>query len=248
MPSEHPTPLLPDAVLSDHPSLAQGNKICGSCDGPTSVDPLAAGTTTILISIDGASPDDQAVYCATCRSRLAIPRVPIQDQLEREVRRLSWQRPGPLRVDTELGRERMQRHSAQEQRSAIDTSLVDLQKSSTKSPCLTVAAAAPPPSASIQRSRSNEASTASSVHSPLSPAHASSSLLQPSSKKAQSSKSSRASHTSNDTLLDPFVDITRLRIRPRGYHCLYPGATFSGLQKSGKSSYDVTVTIVVSLL
>lgn len=44
---------------------------------------------------------------------------------------------------------------------------------------------------------------------------------------------------------DPSVDITRIRIRSQGHHCLYPGATFQGTQKSGRNSYDVTVSIVV---
>ena len=44
---------------------------------------------------------------------------------------------------------------------------------------------------------------------------------------------------------DPRVDITRIRVRSRGHHCLYPGATFQGTQKSGRNSYDVNVTIVV---
>ncbi|KAI0273329.1 vacuolar import and degradation protein-domain-containing protein [Gloeopeniophorella convolvens] len=43
---------------------------------------------------------------------------------------------------------------------------------------------------------------------------------------------------------DPFVDITRIRMRSQGHHCLYPGATFQGTQKSGRNSYDVTVSIV----
>ncbi|KAF9475843.1 hypothetical protein BDN70DRAFT_883168 [Pholiota conissans] len=43
---------------------------------------------------------------------------------------------------------------------------------------------------------------------------------------------------------DPLADITRLRIRNRPHHCLYPGATFQGTQKSGRNSYDVDVTIV----
>lgn len=46
---------------------------------------------------------------------------------------------------------------------------------------------------------------------------------------------------------DPLSDITRLRIRSRGHHCLYPGAAFQGTQKSGRNSYDVNVTIVVCL-
>jgi len=33
-------------------------------------------------------------------------------------------------------------------------------------------------------------------------------------------------------------------MRSQGHHCLYPGATFHGTQKSGRNSYDVTVSIV----
>ena len=47
---------------------------------------------------------------------------------------------------------------------------------------------------------------------------------------------------------DPLVDITRLRVRSQGHHCLYPGAVFQGTQKSGRNSYDVSVTIVVSIV
>ncbi|RDB21177.1 Glucose-induced degradation protein 4 [Hypsizygus marmoreus] len=43
---------------------------------------------------------------------------------------------------------------------------------------------------------------------------------------------------------DPLTDITRIRVRSQGHHCLYPGATFEGTQKSGRNSYDVNVTIV----
>lgn len=46
---------------------------------------------------------------------------------------------------------------------------------------------------------------------------------------------------------DPTTDITRLRVRAQRHHCLYPGATFQGTQKSGRNSYDVNVTIVVRL-
>ena len=43
----------------------------------------------------------------------------------------------------------------------------------------------------------------------------------------------------------PRTDITRMRMRPQVHYCLYPGAIFQGTQKSGRNSYDVTVTIVV---
>jgi hypothetical protein len=51
--------------------------------------------------------------------------------------------------------------------------------------------------------------------------------------------------TSPPSSPDPLVDITRIRVRSRGHHCLYPGASFQGTQKSGRNSYDVNVTIVV---
>ena len=44
---------------------------------------------------------------------------------------------------------------------------------------------------------------------------------------------------------DPLSDVTRIRLRTRATHCLYPGAIFQGTQKSGRNSYDVTVTVVV---
>lgn len=48
-----------------------------------------------------------------------------------------------------------------------------------------------------------------------------------------------------NSISSPLTDITRLRVRSQGHHCLYPGATFQGTQKSGRNSYDVNVTIVV---
>ncbi|KAG6868705.1 hypothetical protein C0993_011643 [Termitomyces sp. T159_Od127] len=42
----------------------------------------------------------------------------------------------------------------------------------------------------------------------------------------------------------PLTDITRLRVRSNGSDCLYPGAVFRGIQKSGRNNYDVDVTIV----
>jgi hypothetical protein len=63
-----------------------------------------------------------------------------------------------------------------------------------------------------------------------------------SSESSQSQKDSRHEATCSP---NPLVDITRLRVRSPTHHCLYPGATFTGTQKSGRSSYDVNVTIVV---
>ena len=63
-----------------------------------------------------------------------------------------------------------------------------------------------------------------------------------SSESSQSQKDSRHEAIRSP---NPLVDITRLRVRSPTHHCLYPGATFTGTQKSGRSSYDVNVTIVV---
>lgn len=46
---------------------------------------------------------------------------------------------------------------------------------------------------------------------------------------------------------DPCADVTRIRTTTRGNKYIYPGATFTGTQKSGRNNYDVTVTVVVSL-
>lgn len=65
---------------------------------------------------------------------------------------------------------------------------------------------------------------------------------------ASPSTSYSSSSTSYTYTPDPLIDITRLRVRAPTHHCLYPGATFSGTQKSGRNSYDVNVTIVVSTI
>ena len=55
-------------------------------------------------------------------------------------------------------------------------------------------------------------------------------------------------YTASSSAPDPLLDITHLRVRSHGHHCLYPGATFQGTQKSGRNSYDVNVTIVVRVV
>ena len=69
----------------------------------------------------------------------------------------------------------------------------------------------------------------------------------PISRTASSESSQPQKETRHDAIYspNPLVDITRLRVRSPTHHCLYPGATFTGTQKSGRSSYDVNVTIVV---
>lgn len=49
-------------------------------------------------------------------------------------------------------------------------------------------------------------------------------------------------------ICDPCADVTRIRTTTRGNKYIYPGASFTGTQKSGRNNYDVTVTIVVRKL
>ncbi|KZV59083.1 hypothetical protein PENSPDRAFT_660133 [Peniophora sp. CONT] len=44
---------------------------------------------------------------------------------------------------------------------------------------------------------------------------------------------------------DPFVDISRLRIRQQAHLCRHPGCTFEDMQKSGRNSHEVQVTNIV---
>ena len=71
--------------------------------------------------------------------------------------------------------------------------------------------------------------------------------LYPISRTASSESSHHQKENRHEAIYspNPLVDITRLRVRSPTHHCLYPGATFTGTQKSGRSSYDVNVTIVV---
>lgn len=43
---------------------------------------------------------------------------------------------------------------------------------------------------------------------------------------------------------NPLLDVTRLRVPSSTYGCLYPGSKFHGTQSSGRSEYEVDVTIV----
>ena len=81
-------------------------------------------------------------------------------------------------------------------------------------------------------------------------AASSSSSQAPVAQRAESHNTSsrQRSHAASSSAPDPLTDITRLRVRSQGHHCLYPGATFQGTQKSGRNSYDVNVTIVVRVL
>ena len=105
-----------------------------------------------------------------------------------------------------------------------------------------------------------ESSSSYTGSSPSSPSYSNksiniqcNSIPQPTSSRHQTSFVSRSYESTRPQSTsylspDPLSDITRLRIRSRGHHCLHPGSAFQGTQKSGRNSYDVNVTIVVCRL
>lgn len=66
---------------------------------------------------------------------------------------------------------------------------------------------------------------------------------QSTSNQLRSSRHHSHQHTITIQSPSPLTDITRLRVRPQPHYCLYPGARFEGSQKSGPSSYEVSVTL-----
>ncbi|KAL5505079.1 hypothetical protein ACEPAH_7742 [Sanghuangporus vaninii] len=44
--------------------------------------------------------------------------------------------------------------------------------------------------------------------------------------------------------LDPSADSAPLCVRSKGYKCLQPGAIFKGVQRSGRTNYDVEINII----
>ncbi|KAH7929754.1 hypothetical protein BV22DRAFT_1102246 [Leucogyrophana mollusca] len=96
-------------------------------------------------------------------------------------------------------------------------------------PQSTLSATAKPPALAIRTSANIPPSWSASPH-----------------QRASTASTNAAPHTQRQSVPapDPLTDITRIRVRSQGHHCLYPGATFQGSQKSGRNSYEVNVNIV----
>ncbi|KAH8102007.1 vacuolar import and degradation protein-domain-containing protein [Phellopilus nigrolimitatus] len=268
MPSEHPQPAPPDAPALDDALQAQ-TKRCAACQRPLNADappppfslplPLAPGPHT-------AESSESANFCAACRDARLSPRTaaaapaPRDDVVDGLPPRRSLRRAGStaLQIDT--------------QDAAAAAGDVDVEMGC--GPFADVLAPPPPrPLATTvphgAMPVSNAASLASRyphshhAHREPSPAPAPSSLrfahprspvhpqtppttaaaTRPTTAAAVA-RTTAAAPGSDEDYPDPLADITRLRVRSRGFRCLYPGATFRGTQKSGRNSYDVNVTIV----
>ncbi|KAI0670410.1 vacuolar import and degradation protein-domain-containing protein [Trametes maxima] len=262
MPAEHPIPAIHD---SSQPDPAQSQvKLCLACRCP-----LAADNTTaapfILHSRDTTdSPVETTLVCAACRSRLAPPAPGgLFAEVERELLRRAAslqptdneaaplaphdsapsQSPSPPPPEARPSQGLLMEAPAAPAPRAFALSTADA------SSCHLPAT----PSARFDKLPSSPASSpvlARPTLTPIDTSHASSSQapvtqrIEQSSYPHASGSRQRPNVVASSSAPDPLMDITRLRVRSQGHHCLYPGATFQGTQKSGRNSYDVNVTIV----
>lgn len=258
MPSEH---------LASHPPTLPENtqqqiKLCSSCHHPLSPD--ASNTPFLLLDADDAN--ETSNVCAPCRTRLLTMRIEssargevLFAQVERELlRRAASLQAGSLEDGAMLPPAVNHRNQPTEQPPRCldeDVDMRALDDASPPPPDLAAIASQRrlPPSAAAHPPRISVIVPPTS-HKPLTVSDASPLLQTPvyshaaqspvaSSCWASSSRSQLPQYPSSSP--DPLVDITRLRVRSQGHHCLYPGASFQGTQKSGRNSYDVNVTIVV---
>ena len=268
MPSEHPTPHVQQ--LPDQQQI----KVCSSCHRPLSGDSASAP----LLLHDGEDASETSIVCPPCRARIYAVRIEVPPvsaargevlfaQVERELRRRAASlSTGENEADSlhQLGESII--HPAgqlQPDRDSHDDEDVEME-----SPVAPPRRA--PVSVAVQNRRmsflegSSYASTSSlQTRKPLTvvvnhgaatpnqniaptPSYLSHSPVTPTPWASTSRVCAHPVHAAAHP--DPLADITRLRVRSQGHHCLYPGAIFQGTQKSGRNSYDVSVTIVVSIL
>ncbi|KAI0780967.1 vacuolar import and degradation protein-domain-containing protein [Trametes elegans] len=264
MPAEHPIPAIHDSSQQD-PAQAQV-KLCLACRCPLAAD---AASAAFLIHDSPDSHLDTALVCASCRSRLPPP---ARDGLFAEVERELLRRAASLQpAGNEASSPSPEAHEPPQSLSQLPSHPVLEPFPSLEPPRMEATTALAPrvfasttsdvpmpschssPSHSSRFDKLPASPSASPVVSrptlaPIDTSHASSSQApvsqRPDQAAAPHASGSRQRASSPTTVPDPLSDITRLRVRSQGHHCLYPGATFQGTQKSGRNSYDVNVTIV----
>ena len=260
MPTQADVFLTPSYDQQQPDSPQQQIKVCSSCQRPLSTD--SANTPFILQ--DGQASSDTSIVCGPCLSRYVAsrtePPVPTPNGLLfAEVERELLRRVGSLQDGSNEANELSQlspsRSTHPTNDPCPDAEMVT-ESSRSQPPSLQVQPDSPStrcrntPSADLAPRDSNN-TTQTQV--PLSVVTHD---LYPPSPRAHISPQRDAAIISSSTprsktplrhyTANPLTDITRLRVRSQGHHCLYPGAIFQGTQKSGRNSYDVTVTIVVS--
>ncbi|OCH95563.1 hypothetical protein OBBRIDRAFT_788112 [Obba rivulosa] len=254
MPAEHPPPAVHDQTSPDPPQPQQ--KYCAACHSTLPLD-----SVYILHSANPTA--DSTVVCASCRSRLLAQRADAppstRDGLFAEVERELLRRAASLHpsdVETALQLPALISDSRRASTASSSDEEMELEASAPTPSSSTAPlsdSAYPPPS--FAHATSPPAPTSTPTKPSLAPLTTNAALSCPivrsthpsqpvatSSAIASSSRSQPLRYMASSP--DPLVDITRLRVRSQGHHCLYPGATFQGTQKSGRNSYDVNVTIV----
>ncbi|KAI0928711.1 hypothetical protein AcW2_004635 [Taiwanofungus camphoratus] len=243
MPSEHIVPAIHD---QSQPEQSQGqNKVCSACHCPLSVD----SATPPYILHDSQDSSDTGIVCGPCRNRL----LPLRSE------------PSPAGRDNRDGlfadvERQLLRRAASFQGGRNEVLALRQDATGHVVHATTVSR--------LDEDMEMEAPAASSQ--PSAPfdsdnSFASSSAVPEKSQAASASTSTRpaliainthgistlqvvrlpqGSQPASSPSAVASSDITRLRVRSQGHHCLYPGATFQGTQKSGRNSYDVNVTIV----
>ncbi|TBU50751.1 vacuolar import and degradation protein-domain-containing protein [Dichomitus squalens] len=264
MPAEHATTSLHDPPQPD-PQQSQV-KLCLACRCP-----LTAEAASTPFSLHGHDTNDAvsleaSPVCASCRIPLAPPaREGLFAEVERELlrRAASLQPAGneaPQQVH-ELAPSAVSpspptiEHCPSPQDIVMEVPAAAPRASTVAVLATELSTSSSGPATVIPRSPRPPSSTLNSpiltrpTLAPIDTSNPPSSSQTPSIRRAELASASQSgyrqrSHASSSSGLDPLLDITRLRVRSQGHHCLYPGATFQGTQKSGRNSYDVNVTIV----
>jgi len=199
---------------------AQQTKYCSHCSSPFNADP----SNTVFLD-----DQDSNIFCGACRPRLRSARSESDGSTSIYVDHgRSVERPGLPTIDT----------------SSDALSTYPTSEAFFEDDIETVISPASTTDFSVSSSLLSSISSPSPLALPIRTAPTSS----PVNSDTHFPPTSAKPHYVQESLPDPSVDITRLRVRSQGCHCLYPGATFKGTQKSGRNSYDVTVTIVVRLI
>lgn len=207
------------AIPADQPFQdAQQTKYCSHCSSPFNADP----SNTVFLLDD----QDSNIFCGACRPRLRSARSESAGSTSIFVDHgRSVERPGLPNIDTSP--DALSTYPSSEPFFEDDIETLTS------------------PASTTDFSVSSSLLSSISSPSPLALATRAAPTLSPVNSDTHFPPTSAKPHRVQESFPDPSVDITRLRIRSQSYHCLYPGATFNGTQKSGRNSYDVTVTIVV---
>ncbi|CCM02093.1 uncharacterized protein FIBRA_04170 [Fibroporia radiculosa] len=242
MPSEHPLPPAHDLQPQEQP---QGQiKLCSACHCPLSAD----SPNTPFLLHDSVDSSDTSIVCGPCRARF-LPPSGLYADMERELLRRAASLQDDRNEASALHQDTLNHAIRSAHPSCPDADAnMDIPShpppSATSDPIVLLAlpAAQAPSFVSSGRPLVPPIDTKSLIRSQVSrTSHPTQTLA---SSLASASRNKSRAKAPEDTYPDPLLDITHLRVRSQGHHCLYPGATFKGTQKSGRNSYDVNVTIV----